>query len=65
MSLAHQIKQAQKEVRTLKKTNPYIFPQYTRLMNAKDAVRKANAELAAAKAAWAVLGAGSSGDQTL
>lgn len=64
MSLRDQIEAAGKSVRRLKRTNPYIFPQWDRLQRAKrnlEAARQelkaARQELKAAKAAWNALGA--------
>jgi hypothetical protein len=51
-----QCREAAKQIRKLKIANPYIFPEYNRLMEAKNAFKRAQAELNAAQAAWNRLG---------
>jgi uncharacterized Zn finger protein (UPF0148 family) len=51
-----QIEQARENLLQLKKTSPYIFPEWQRLERAKQAVEDARKELIAARVAWFMLG---------
>lgn len=55
-TLLKQIRNAQKETRKLKKTNPHLYPQYQELLNAEADLVRAKTRLKAAKEAWAQLG---------
>ena len=57
MILRDQIEAAGKRLRRLKKSNPYIFPQWDRLQRAKRNLEAARRELEAAKTEWNALGA--------
>jgi hypothetical protein len=54
-NLVKQIESARKEVEKMKVACPYIFPQYSRLMMAKDKLELAHKEYKEALAAWRAL----------
>jgi hypothetical protein len=47
---------ANANIREMKVTQPFIFPEYQRILNAVDAVQAANQELKRAQEAWERLG---------
>jgi hypothetical protein len=51
-----QRKAASASVREMKVTQPFIFPEYQRVLQATDKLRHAQAELEAALKAWNALG---------
>jgi prefoldin subunit 5 len=54
--LHKQIREAQAQVRKMKRAVPYIFPEHTNLRVAEDEFRKAKENLRQAKEAWKNLG---------
>lgn len=57
MSLRRQIIEARRNVRALKRTQPFIFPEWQRLKNAEQQMETAKQELEAARDAWKKVGA--------
>lgn len=55
-AIHQQIANAKQSIKQLKKTSPYIFPEWQRLENAKSTLAKAEKELATARVAWFMLG---------
>lgn len=51
-----QIARSKEEVKKLKHSSPYIFPEWQRLQNARKAADEAQKELVAARIAWFMLG---------
>ena len=56
MDILKSIKDAKKSIRRLKKTDPYLFPEYVSLQHARDELAKAKEKLEAAKARWKKVG---------
>ena len=54
--LKKQIENAQRSIRELKEVAPYMFPQYSHLIHAEQALKRAQEDYDEAKKAWDELG---------
>jgi hypothetical protein len=57
-----QRRSANRDIRDMKATQPFIFPEWQRIQQAVEAVRVANRDLEMAQAAWDRLGRDNVGD---
>lgn len=55
------VQDARNQIKAMKRVAPYIFLQWNDLQTAKARVKRANEELARAKAAWKALGSDTEG----
>lgn len=56
MDAQHAVAEAKKHIKAMKRIAPYLFPQWSRLQEAKAAMNAAKSELKRAEAAWKALG---------